>query len=262
MPITNSGRTQWITARAVLLAVLVIAIVGTVAVAMPAAAQTDETSDENASPESFTAYGQQGEIVLNEPEAQPEDTIVVPECDEDQPLPSNAPDLVTWEESCFEINGEINDDGTWTAGPDDITFPEIYTEDVDYPATDATVQMSAPDGLSGTIDTETGEVTVDGALEIEVEINAAIFGISFGDTCTTSMELEATTGESENGMTGEQLTIEDGTATGTIVDDRFSVPAIQPADSTVCSGGNDTFYLPSESGLNSFNLDVWVEFDG
>ena len=202
---------------------------------------------------SFTSYGQEGIIVLGDAH---DDPIVIPECNEDVPDDTNEPDDATWAEECFTIDGEIDPaTGTWSAAPEDVNFPHI----VAHEAVDVDVVLTAPNGMEGEFDQETGHMTVEGDLQIHLSSDATP-----DQECQEAMTLEATTGTSDE-WEGTPLTfdLEAGTATGEWVDDRFSMDAFEPTGEfiDICEIANDNYYLPSDVGESYFQLDVWMEVE-
>ncbi|MDZ7730996.1 MAG: cell surface glycoprotein [Natrialbaceae archaeon] len=192
-------------------------------------------------------FGQNGTIVLDDDQ---DDPITIPECDATDPQPDEAPEDVEWEETCVQIDAAIQEDGTWTADPDDVTFPLITDTDPSAPASEASVQFSAPEGLEGTYNDTTGELTIEGPLAVEASIEAPL---GLGDDCQTTTTLNATTGESGE-LTGTPL----ADSQATVVDNTFEVPAFAE-DSRTCGAAADEYGLPSESGESYFELVVLVE---
>lgn len=215
--------------------VIVVAAIALGVWLVPAAAET---------PSEFTAIGQEnGTIVLD---GDTDDPIKIPECDGEEPLPENADEGVEWEETCVTVNATVQE-GEWNGT---LSFPTITDTDPDSVASEATVEITAPDEFAGTIDTEDGSMTAVGPLEITADIDVPL---GFGDVCTTETVLVATTGESGD-LEGEPL--ENGTAT--LVDGEFEVPAF-PEGSTACDGANDAYGLPSDEGDSLFELPVEVD---
>lgn len=229
-------------------------------------AETTIAVDDLYDMEAFTAYGQEGTIVLA---GDTDDPIQLPESDEDEPLPENAPEDVEWEDESFTIDVDNVDlDGhedetvaTWSAGADDITFPVITSYDVD--ADYADVVMTAPDGFEGTVNLETGEVTANGNFVIEAQIRGAMFGM-WAD-CRTETSLTMSTGEGEYGQVdGSSLTIDEDAHTGvaTLADDSFTVPGFETidGDGIVCGEAEDEYGLPAETpGENTFEYELWLD---
>ncbi len=209
---------------------------------------------------SFTAYGQEGTIVLGG-----DREVVFPESDEDEPLPENAPENVEWENESFVIDADVDlEDGTWV-DDENVTVPLItsYNVDAEY----ADVRMSAPNGFEGTIDPETGEMTARANFVIEAEVVGPLGGLAPDSTCMTETELELTTGTSDDGLTGSPLEIdaENGTATATLVDDTFTVSGFDTVEGVgpVCSSAAGSFGLPAEEpGDNEFELELWFDLEG
>ncbi|MFC4544380.1 cell surface glycoprotein [Halosolutus amylolyticus] len=210
---------------------------------------------------SFTAYGQEGTIILGG-----DREVVFPESDEDEPQPENAPENVEWEDESFVIDADVDlEEGTWEADAEDVAIPLITSFNVD--ADRAEVQMSAPNGFEGTIDPETGEMTAEADFEIESEVIGPLRGIAPDSTCVTETELEMTTGTSDNGLEGTPFEVdaESGTATATLVDDTFAVPGFDTVDGVgpVCGSAADEFGLPAEeSGDNEFEIELWFDLEG
>lgn len=136
----------------------------------------------------------------------------------------------------IEIGGTI-DGNSWTASSENISFPAMTTED------GIEVTVRAPDGLEGTIDRESGEMTATGQLEVEV-----------GDGNTFTFELDATTGES--GALSGEANFDGDSSTATLVDNQFIVPE-KTGDALV----NQQLGLPTDTpGENWFELELGLEF--
>ncbi|SDQ43060.1 cell surface glycoprotein [Natronobacterium texcoconense] len=216
--------------------------------------------DEASANSSFTAYAQEGTIVLG---GDQDDPILLPESDEDEPQPENAPEDVEWEDDSFVIDADLDlEDGTWEADPEDTDIPLITSYRVN--ADRAEVQMSAPDGFQGTIDPDTGEMTAEAVFEIEAAVVGPLFGLGPDSTCVTETELEMTTETSDGGLSGESFEtgLEGETATATLVDDTFTVPGFDTVEGsgTVCDSAADTYGLPAEEpGDNEFELELWFD---
>lgn len=220
-------------------------VVALLAVGLLTAATVGADDSPDDQTDAFVAIGQQdGTIVLDDDQ---DDPINIPACDGDEPLPENAAEDVIWEEACFEIDAEVDGD-EWEADAEDVHVPLITDTDPDSLATEASVQISAPEGLSGTIDRDTGELTVEGPMLITADIDAPL---GQGDVCETETELEATTGES-GALEGEPL--DEGTdESAIVVDNEFEVPGF-PSGSLACRGANDAYGLPSAAGDSYFEL--------
>jgi hypothetical protein len=214
-------------------------------------------------PDAFTTYGQNGQITLGGNEDEP---IVLPGCD--GTTPKDAPkESVEWEDECFTIPveeievGENDTQATWSADREDIIFPYIYTEDInaDY----AEISLSASDGFEGTLDMETGKMTIDGSFDILVKVRGAPF---LGDAdCKTEATLQMTTETGQQGnLEGERLSMDGDNGTATIVADAFTVSGFETLNgsSTVCDIAENEYNLPAEEpGENTFQYELYVEFE-
>lgn len=141
------------------------------------------------------------------------------------------------DDSHIRIVGTI-DDGTWES--EQTVFPTLVTD------SGVEAEVSAPDGLSGEIDKETGEMTATGELEVAVG----------GDPDTTfSFEIDTTTGDS--GALSGDGSFSDDSGSATLVDNEFLVD-----DTTGDTIIDSQLELPvTESGTNWFELELDVEFD-
>ncbi|AFZ71974.1 hypothetical protein [Natronobacterium gregoryi] len=218
--------------------------------------------DDASANSSFTAYAQEGTIVLD---SDHDDPILLPESEEDEPRPEDAPEDVEWEDDSFVVDADVDlEDETWEADTENASIPLITSYRVD--ADRAEVQMSVPDGFQGTIDPDTGEMTAEAVFEIEAAVIGPLFGLGPDSTCVTETELEMTTETSDNGLSGESLeTDSDGnTATALLVDDTFTVPGFEATDGVgaVCDSASDTYGIPAEEpGDNEFELEFWFDLD-
>jgi hypothetical protein len=217
--------------------------------------------DDDSSPiQGFTAYGQEGSITLG---GNTDDPIVLPRCD--GTVPEDSPDdQITWENECFQIDVDsldFSDDGTvanWSVAPEDVTFPQIQTRDVnaDY----ANVSLSAPNGFEGSVNIATGKVTISGEFEILVEVRGSLLGDA---DCRTQANLEMTTGTGQEGiLEGEPLSLDGTTGTTTVVADAFTVPGFETlsGSGTVCNTAQGQYGLPAETpGDNTFQFALLVQ---
>jgi hypothetical protein len=136
----------------------------------------------------------------------------------------------------IEIGATINGN-TWTASSGNISFPTMTTSD------GIEVNVRAPNGLEGTIDRESGEMTATGQLEVEV-----------GDGNIFSFELDATTADSGE-MSGE-ANFDGDSSTVTLVDNKFTIP--EKTDDPLI---NNQLGLPTKTpGENWFELQLGLEF--
>ena len=138
----------------------------------------------------------------------------------------------------IRIVGTINDDGSWESTS--TSFPNLETD------SGIEAEVDAPDGLEGTIDDETGEMTVEGALDVAIEGD---------DDRQFTFEIATTTGESGS-LSGTSDLDEDG-GTVTVVDNEFLVD-----DTTGDSIIDSELDLPAtEEGTNWFELELETELD-
>ncbi|WP_090506901.1 carboxypeptidase regulatory-like domain-containing protein [Natronorubrum sediminis] len=137
----------------------------------------------------------------------------------------------------IQIVGEIDGDSWESTG---VTFPNLETD------SGIEAEVDAPDGLSGTIDDETGEMTIEGELEVAIE----------GDEDRQfAFEIDTTTGESGSLEGASDASDESGAAT--LVDNEFVVD-----DTTGDSIIDSELDLPSvDEGTNWFELELALELD-
>jgi protocatechuate 3,4-dioxygenase beta subunit len=132
--------------------------------------------------------------------------------------------------------GATIDGNTWQASAGNISFPTLTTSGLE-------VQVSAPNGLDGRIDRESGEMTATGKLRVEIgDGNSFTFQLD-----ATSTESGALSGSSNFG--GEPPTV-------TLVDNELTVP-----DTTGEDIIDQRLGLPTERpGENWFELKLALEF--
>lgn len=185
---------------------------------------TEEASDEIEIEElenQFVATGQGGFIEL------PGEKISIPGEDELDDVAAENP---------LQVVGEIEDDGTWEASSENIAFPLLEADNSD-------AEVTAPDGLEGTIDEDTGEMTVNGNLEVKALLPDDTFDF---DVALVSGESGDMSGSAE---------ISDDTATTTLVDNEFDVAS---SDSDIIDGD---LGLPSDAGESALEIGLAVELD-
>ena len=162
-----------------------------------------------------------------------------------QPCPNGQPLNDTYE--CLSVDATVDGD-SWSAAPSDVTFPNQSAEGP--LGGQLTIVVNTPNGLSGTIDPETGRATVNGTLQIRVpDLRAG---------CGTSFVVNATTGAS-GGLTGTPLSVNGTTARATIVDGLFSVPAASGCGAFLNGQLNNQVGIPSASGQNELSLDLYLD---
>ncbi|WP_424017928.1 beta strand repeat-containing protein [Halorientalis pallida] len=170
----------------------------------------------------------------------------VTECPNGQPPNSSV--------QCLGVDADVNSDGSFYAAPSDVDFPN---QTVSSPIGEYTVVVTAPNGLSGTLDTETGRTTINGTLKIHIPGLDAENG-----DCGTSFVVNATTGTSGT-LTGTPLSISGTTASGTVVDGEFSVPGASGCRETIITNYNEVVNsqvgLPASSGENELDLDLFLD---
>jgi hypothetical protein len=151
------------------------------------------------------------------------------------------------------VDGEITD-GEWEST--NIELPnldseallgQIGGEDLPINPEDVEIQLSVPNGFSGTLDQEEGMMTVEGQLTITVILSGQEVPIEIG--------LDGTTGESGN-MTGS-ADFSSEPVSATIVDNQAQVPALDEEEfSLIGPIVNDQLGLPS--GPDSENGRTWL----
>ncbi|WP_336002029.1 CARDB domain-containing protein [Halorientalis halophila] len=147
--------------------------------------------------------------------------------------------------------------GNFTIASEDLDFGTTVNVDV---IGEIAVQMNAPNGLTGTADWESGDVTLNGELKV--------FASDFGSECGATTTISATTG-TEGPLTGSTFNVSDRSpAAGTLVDSTYSVPAVTgcPTDYTalglnVNDLANSQLGLPSDSGNNRLVMDLHMEYE-
>ncbi|WP_245724184.1 carboxypeptidase regulatory-like domain-containing protein [Natronorubrum texcoconense] len=138
----------------------------------------------------------------------------------------------------IQIVATIDDDGSWESTS--TSFPNLVTD------SGIEAEIDAPDGLEGTIDDETGEMTIEGALDVAIEGD---------DDRQFTFEIATTTGESGS-LSGAEAADEDGGAV-TVVDNEFLVD-----DTTGDSIIDSELDLPAtDEGTNWFELELETELD-
>ncbi|WP_436903036.1 beta strand repeat-containing protein [Halovenus halobia] len=138
---------------------------------------------------------------------------------------------ITFPEEGIQIEAEVNDDGTWESTSAE--FPAVTTSGIE-------AEVSAPNGLTGKIDTEENFLTVEGELEVSVLGDAFSFSIA------------PTTGNSGALSGSADLSAEGGSAT--VVDNQYIVD-----DSTGNLLVDSQLGLPiEESGQNWLELPLSV----
>ncbi|MFB6166367.1 MAG: beta strand repeat-containing protein [Haloarculaceae archaeon] len=152
-------------------------------------------------------------------------------------------------EECGRVVASVDSQaGTYSVAPGDLDFNlSIYAAALDK---NVTVVVTAPNGLSGDMDLQTGHMTLDGDLQITVP--------SLGDTCGTSANITATTG-TDGGLTGTPLTVDGNTAEGTVVDNTFRVDSVSGCGWALNSAGDSQFGLPSPSGQNELVMQLYLK---
>ena len=210
----GTGRVWWSTVL-VLAGLLVLAGVA----AGPAAADDPEVEA------TFNATGTEGFVAINA-----EDTS--------DPISFPTPDEVT---RPISVDGELFTNGTWRST--DLSFPDLGEEQLGVPIT---IQLETPRPFTGTIDRQTGEMTVDAALTIVVPDAGAEIDV----------RATLTTGQS-NQMTGQTEGLDTDSATVTLVGNEFTVPA-ETGNALI-----DEFVgLPApDPGRNWFSLTLAMSFE-
>ncbi|ERH10080.1 MAG: hypothetical protein J07HX64_01849 [halophilic archaeon J07HX64] len=156
----------------------------------------------------------------------------------DDPITFPTPDEV---EQPISLDAELFGNGTWRST--EVSFPDLGEEQLGFPVQ---IRLEAPRPFEGTIDRETGEMTVDAALEILVpDANA-----------TVPVRANLTTGTSGE-MRGETEGLDTDSATVTLVGNEFTVP--EETGNTIIDG---FVGLPApEPGINWFSLTLEMSFD-
>ena len=135
----------------------------------------------------------------------------------------------------IEIGATI-DGNTWSASAENISFPTLATQGLE-------VRVSAPNGLEGTIDRESGEMTATGTLKVEIG-DGNSFTFQFDATSEDSGALSGTTN-----FGGDPPTV-------TLVDNEFTVSETTGEDII-----DQQLGLPTETpGENWFELELALDF--
>jgi hypothetical protein len=146
------------------------------------------------------------------------------------------PTVVPWfceeedQSDCVWLSGDYDDeDGTITFDSDGVMFPTVTD-----PETGTEIDVHAPDGMTGTFDPETGDMTLTGGLYVQLTNPA----FALGDDCTTDVfAVSAESGPADPGMVN-------------LLADDFVVPAFSG-----CAGGaldatvNGLFGTPGDGEL-------------
>jgi hypothetical protein len=152
------------------------------------------------------------------------------------------------EDKTGRLSGEILADGTWQTTA--ATWPAVEPE-VDLPPMfEFDIDISSEGPLRGTFDPETGTMTADLALRVDIHVSAVVKSMD------VTMEVDAaelTTGDS-GAMSGAGSGLDTGSASVTLVDNTFTVPetGTDPID--------DKFGLPATDPDQNW-LELVVEFD-
>ncbi len=135
----------------------------------------------------------------------------------------------------IEIGATI-DGNTWSASAENISFPTLTTQGLE-------VQVSAPNGLEGTIDRESGEMTATGTLKVEI-----------GDGNSFTFQFDATS-ENSGALSGN-TNFGGDSPTVTLVDNQFTVS--ETTDEAII---DQQLGLPTETpGENWFELELALDF--
>lgn len=135
----------------------------------------------------------------------------------------------------IEIGATI-DGNTWSASAGNISFPTLTTQGLE-------VQVSAPNGLEGTIDRESGEMTATGTLKVEI-----------GDGNSFTFQFDATSEDS--GALSGNANFDGDPSTVTLVDNEFTV-----SETTGEAIIDQQLGLPTETpGENWFELELALDF--
>ena len=187
----------------------------------------------------FTATGKSGVIAINtdDPDA---DGYTLPENLGQPPV---------------QFDAEVYQGGGWVSK--NVSFAPLSPGDIGLPGTiDLEIDINAPEGLVGTLDREAGLLTLAGVLEIFLPLSEVDSNL---DDVTVVVAIEnGTTGQSEN-MTGDPGDLRSEQTTVTVVDNEFSVPAV---DTTIFGiDVDEVLGLPStQVGRNWFELELEVAF--
>lgn len=186
----------------------------------------------------FEATGTSGFIAINTED---------PETD-GYPLPEDL------DEPPVTIEGDYSDDGTWVAT--NVEFANLDPVDLGLPPVDLDFQINTPEGMSGTIDREAGVLTIEGVLEIFVPVSDVD---PDQDDIRVTVDIEDGTTLQSNHMIGDARGMDMSSATVTLVDNEFTVPATNAVIFGIDI--DELLNLPSlEPGKNWFELDLEVEF--
>jgi hypothetical protein len=134
------------------------------------------------------------------------------------------------------VTANVDANGEWESTG--VNFRPIPIED----QIDGQIEISVPDGLSGNLDPEAGQMTVAG------ELVATIVGANGDEIASLSVQIDATTGES-GALTGS-ASFDTDPARVTLVDNEF---AVESSGNALIDGAVG---LPSEAGENWFELEL------
>lgn len=178
----------------------------------------DEPLDDEGADATFSASSTDGFILFTENEFVDEEALALPTEDG-----GNA----------IEIDGLV-EDGEWESTS--VEFPDIEDENLPLPAS-----VDTP-GLEGDIDLETGEMTADGTLEVDLEGNG--FDFEIGLTTDDSGELSGDASTDEVLLVDNEYTV-DGESGNPAIDGSLDLPADDPGEN----------WLELELGLEITELD-------
>ncbi len=166
--------------------------------------EVDEPLDDAGADATFTATSTDGYILFTEDEFDEDEALDLPTEDGGNPI---------------EIEGLI-EDGEWESTS--VDFPDIEDENLPLPAS-----VDTP-GLEGELDVETGEMTADGTLEVDLDGEAS-FEFDIGLTTGESGEL---TGEATTDAVltvDNKYTVDEQSGNGA-VDGSLDLPADDPGE--------------------------------
>lgn len=153
-------------------------------------------------------------------------------------------------------NITVNGDGNFSAAAADFVFPQL-TLSVDSPvgAIDIFVQIRAATSVTGSVNPETGEVTLNTALTIQLTSNHAI--VNLGSNCYVGTPASPIPFAASGGAT-KGVPYDEYPGTTTVIDDTLAIPEATGCPTIVGQNVNqivnDELGLPSPSGANNATL--------
>jgi hypothetical protein len=166
-------------------------------------------------------------------------------------------------EQCNLVQAALGEDGSLSVAEDGFQFAPLKTYASSLQG-NVSVVTTAPEGLDGSVDMETGTVQLDGTLDAEIPEFTKLLEEqqpSYNATCGFQIDISTTTGSSGD-FSGTPLSVdsESGVATATLVDGTYEVGTISEERCGPLAGQIDSeLGLPSESGSNELTLGLELQ---